>query len=260
MPLQVARLRDSDLAAEADPEACWYAVLLWSASWHQLPAASLPNNDAVLMRLCGLGRDAKTWKKHRAGALRGFVECEDGRLYHPVVAEQAREAWQAKLVQRWRTECARIKKHNQRHGTAIVPPTMDAFIAGGCEPVPLDNVSVSPGTGGECPPGNSLQGTETGTGIYKEEEDSEANASAAVSAAEPDDDPAKSLFDRGTALLVSKGSREPTARSFLARMQRDFGNPAVLDAIERCRSATDPLSAMRAHLGRAKSQSEYLGV
>ncbi|MFV3464692.1 DUF1376 domain-containing protein, partial [Mycobacterium tuberculosis] len=93
MPLHVARLRDSDLAAESHPEACWYAVLLWSAAWHQLPAGSLPAADAVLARLCGLGRDLKTFRKHRADALRGWVEAADGRLYHPVVAEQVLAAW-----------------------------------------------------------------------------------------------------------------------------------------------------------------------
>jgi hypothetical protein len=104
MPLHVARLRDSDLAAEESPEACWYAVLLWAASWHQLPAGSLPDNDAILMRLVGLGRDARTWKKHSTGALRGFVQCSDGRLYHPVVAEQVNSAWQEKLAYRDRKE------------------------------------------------------------------------------------------------------------------------------------------------------------
>ncbi len=89
MPLHVARLRDSDLAATLDPEACWYAVLLWAAAWHQVPAASLPDDELVLTRLCGLGRDVKTFRKHRAGALHGFVKCADGRLYHAVVAEQA---------------------------------------------------------------------------------------------------------------------------------------------------------------------------
>lgn len=115
MPLHVARLRDSNLAAEEDPEACWYAVLLWAASWHQIPAGSLPDNDTVLMRLVGLGRDQRTWKKHRAGALRGFVLCEDGRLYHPVVAESALEAWNGKLRQRHRTFCAAIRQHNKRY-------------------------------------------------------------------------------------------------------------------------------------------------
>lgn len=114
MPLHVARLRDSDLAAEVDPEACWYAVLLWGAAWHQLPAGSLPDNDAVLMRLVGLGRDSRTWKRHREGALRGFVKCEDGRLYHPVIAEQVIAAWDSKLHQRHRTLCAAVRKHNER--------------------------------------------------------------------------------------------------------------------------------------------------
>lgn len=97
MPLHVARLRDSDLAAEGDPEACWYAVLLWAASWHQLPAGSLPDNDAVLTRLIGLGRDTTTFARHRDQALRGFVTCSDGRLYHPVVAEQVNSAWESKV-------------------------------------------------------------------------------------------------------------------------------------------------------------------
>ena len=95
MPLHVARLRDSDLAAEGDPEGCWYAVLLWAAAWHQLPAGSLPDNDAVLTKLCGLGRDLRTFRKHRPDALRGFVACDDGRLYHPVIAEQVAAAVRA---------------------------------------------------------------------------------------------------------------------------------------------------------------------
>ena len=115
MPLQVSRLRDSELAAMEEPEACWYAVLLWAASWHQIPAGSLPDNDTALMRLVGLGRDARTWKKHRAGALRGFVQCSDGRLYHPVVVEQAKEAWQRKLQQNHRTFCSAVRKHNERN-------------------------------------------------------------------------------------------------------------------------------------------------
>ncbi len=133
MPLHVARLRDSDLAAEAHPEACWYAVLLWSASWHQLPAGSLPDNDAVLMRLIGLGRDAKTFKKHRADALRGWILCSDGRLYHPVVAEQVLAGWDGKLRQRHRTLCAAIRKHNERKpDEKRDSPTYDAWLSLEC--------------------------------------------------------------------------------------------------------------------------------
>lgn len=164
MPLQVARLRDSDLAAEEHPEACWYAVLLWSAAWHQLPAGSLPDNDAVLTKLIGLGRDVKTFAKHRTGALRGFIKCSDGRLYHPIVAEQVLASWEGKLRQRWRTECGRIKKANQRNKTDLPLPTFEEFIRPDYVPTqsPPGSADV-PEDVAECPSGQSLQGRETGT-------------------------------------------------------------------------------------------------
>jgi len=80
---------------------------------------------------------------------------------------------------------------------------------------------------------------------------SEANASAP--------DPGKTLFDEGVALLVGKGRAEASARAVIAKFQRDFGDPAVLDAINRCRNATDPVSAMRDRLGKVKAQAEYYG-
>lgn len=103
MPLDVVRLRDSDLAAIEDPEAFRAAVISWCVSWHQVPAASLPDDDAVLCRLLGYGRDIGTWRHVReAGGLHGWIKRNDGRLYHPVVAEKANEAWQRKQKQRRR--------------------------------------------------------------------------------------------------------------------------------------------------------------
>lgn len=144
MQLDVVRLRDSDLAAMESPEACWAAVLLWCASWHQVPAASLPDDDRVLANLAGYGRVVKEWMRVRSGALRGWAKCSDGRLYHPVVAEKANEAWDAKRRQRWKTECARIKKHNDRHGTRHAQPTYEDWLSLGCPSgqllfVPRDN-------------------------------------------------------------------------------------------------------------------------
>lgn len=110
MPLQVARLRDSDFAASVHPEAAWYGVLLWAASWHQIPAGSLPDNDTMLMRLVGLGRDARTWKKHREEALYGFVLCSDGRLYHPIVTSLAVHAW----TSHHRLRHAALRKHGSK--------------------------------------------------------------------------------------------------------------------------------------------------
>jgi hypothetical protein len=106
MPLDVVRLRDSDLTVLASGDAFRAAVLLWCASWHQVPAASLPTDDRLLASLAGYGRDMKGWSQVREDALRGFVECSDGRLYHPVVAEKALEACEYRKAQKERTRKA----------------------------------------------------------------------------------------------------------------------------------------------------------
>lgn len=72
-------------------------------------------------------------------------------------------------------------------------------------------------------------------------------------------DPGKTLFDEGVRLLTSKGRTEGQARALIAKFQRDYGDPAVLDAINRSQSATDPVSAMRDRLGKSKAQAEYFG-
>lgn len=102
MPLDVVRLRDSEAAGMENAEAFRCSLLAWCVSWHQVPAASLPDDDHQLCRMLGYGRDVTGFRELRvAGALRGFVKCSDGRLYHPVVAEKATEAWEKK--QKWRT-------------------------------------------------------------------------------------------------------------------------------------------------------------
>lgn len=96
MPLDVVRLRDSKIVDEASGDEFRAAVLLWCSSWHQVPAASLPDDDVQLAKFAGYGRVVKEWLKVKAGALHGFIRCSDGRLYHPVVAEKAIEAWAGK--------------------------------------------------------------------------------------------------------------------------------------------------------------------
>ncbi len=112
MPLEVSRLRDSSLAANASGEEFRAAVLLWCASWHQVPAASLPRDDKQLAQLAGFGRGVKDFQKVRDGALHGWVLCTDGRWYHPVIAERAVKGWEDRLAfrdkQEKRKEAARI--------------------------------------------------------------------------------------------------------------------------------------------------------
>ena len=152
MPLDVVRLRDSDLAA-IDAEAFRAAVLSWCVAWHQSPAASLPDDDAALCRLLGYGRDLKGWQKVRkAGALRGYVLCDDGRLYHPVVAQKALEAWQKKHAQRDRTEAARRARlsqtMSQEHERSQSQPLSHDLLQAHAPPV-TDNVTGSKGREGK---------------------------------------------------------------------------------------------------------------
>lgn len=122
MPLEVRRLRDSGIAGEPNAEVFRCAVLLWCVAWHQLPAGSLPSDEAELCRLIGLGRDLKTWRKIRAGALRGWRLFADGRLYHPVVAEKTIDRWNGSRVVMWNRECDRIRKENKARKERNDPP------------------------------------------------------------------------------------------------------------------------------------------
>jgi hypothetical protein len=113
MPLDVQRLRDSRLVAIRTAEEALAAILLWSASWHQQPASSLPNDDIELSGLAGYGRGVKEFKRIREGALHGFILCSDDRYYHPVVAEKAAEAWNGRLMLEHRHAVDRIRKDNK---------------------------------------------------------------------------------------------------------------------------------------------------
>jgi hypothetical protein len=103
MPLFGARLFDSDFEARATDAEFRAAVHLWWACWQQVPAGSLPDDDAVLCKAAGLGRDLKTWKRLRSGnALHGFVKCADGRLYHSFQCQNASDAWARRVRERER--------------------------------------------------------------------------------------------------------------------------------------------------------------
>lgn len=99
MPLDTCRLLDSDLFALSTGDGFKCAVALWCKAWQQVPAGSLPHNDRVLAHLSGAGG---RWPTLRTVALHGWVVCSDGRLYHPVIAQKANQAWKARLAQRAR--------------------------------------------------------------------------------------------------------------------------------------------------------------
>lgn len=126
MPMDVVRILDSDLFALSTGDEFKAALALWCKAWLQIPAASLPDDDRVLAHLSGAG---PRWKKVKEMALRGWIKCSDGRFYHPVVAEKAKEAWKHRLAQRERAEKRWGKKDDATamprhcHGTTAADAT-----------------------------------------------------------------------------------------------------------------------------------------
>ena len=58
----------------------------------------------------------KAWQAVRDEAMRGWVKCSDGRLYHPVVSEFAMEAWDRRKKERERKATYRAKYINGHGG------------------------------------------------------------------------------------------------------------------------------------------------
>lgn len=241
MPLDVARLRDSDLASDESPEACWAAVLLWAASWHQVPAASMPENDNWIAKQAGYaqrGKIAREWAGVRPGALRGWVLCSDGRLYHPVVAEKARDAWAAKLQQRWRTECGRIKKHNDRHEGANVPkPTYEEWVSLGC---PQGQLLYVPGDKAGRPQDNTgdTHSKRQGEGQGEGQGDSSSvpigtdGVPPAPPAPKSPEEMAKAeLWRAAVSVLEQGGCPVSQTRTFMGKLVKDYTFPVVQQAV-----------------------------
>lgn len=123
MPLDTQRLLDSDLFALATAEEFRAAVVLWCKAWQQVPAGSLPSDDRVLAHLSGTGA---RWQKVKAMALRGFVLCSDGRLYHSVIVEKVEDAWKERLRNRekqrkWREKAA-LRNGNADGDVTVTQP------------------------------------------------------------------------------------------------------------------------------------------
>jgi hypothetical protein len=120
MPLLVWRLRDSEFRSKATLEEIGGAQLLWEAAWVQVPAGSLPNDDEIIGKILGFAqvrtrfgnirrRFDKNWnhfQEIKRMCLWNFVLCSDGRFYHPVICEEAKNSWEIKQKQKHRTKAA----------------------------------------------------------------------------------------------------------------------------------------------------------
>jgi hypothetical protein len=83
------------LKAKRNPQIAFYYFNLVIAAWHEVPAASLPNDQSALasLALC----DEQTWPLVKDAVMHDWVTCSDGRLYLPWLAERACRAWDGHL-------------------------------------------------------------------------------------------------------------------------------------------------------------------
>jgi hypothetical protein len=137
--------------------------------------AFMPLDVARLREAAGYGRVVKEWANVREGALHGWIKCDDGRLYHPVVAEKALESWKAKMHHQWKKECDRIRKANKQReaeGRPLLPLPPEPGSSSDNIPlevkeIPLESAADS---GGKTeardgnPPENALKGEGEGQG------------------------------------------------------------------------------------------------
>ncbi|MDR3100769.1 MAG: YdaU family protein [Paraburkholderia sp.] len=171
MPIDVPRLLGSDLVHDESPEACWSAMLLWCVSWHEVPAGSLPDNDEWLAKRAGYWHKGKldpTWHEVRGGALHGWIQCSDGRRYHPVVAEKVNNSWRSMHKHAHGKLSERIRKRNQtRVEKGLLPleiPELEPWIEMG-RPLERDLFpsEFSSPSGGKHKPSAGTKGSSAGS-------------------------------------------------------------------------------------------------
>jgi uncharacterized protein YdaU (DUF1376 family) len=172
MPLDVVQLQNSETWAMADGWAAKALLNLWTKAWHQVPSGSLPDNDDLHRTWANV----PGWELVRDVALRGFIKCNDGRLYHRIICQKALDAWNERKRFR-RAAKARWKNKKTKDATRM-QWTSNAHATHGQQQHPAH-----------------VQGTGTGTGTGTKRKDA-AGAAPAVEISEEAE-----LFRRGKAVL-----------------------------------------------------------
>lgn len=112
--LNAQRLLASELWALSTGDEFKAAMGLWCRAWQQTPAGSLPNDPRILASFASLTRNR--WESVKGMALRGFVLCSDGRLYHRVLCDEVRTAYEKRQAYRKRRDDDRERLRRWREG------------------------------------------------------------------------------------------------------------------------------------------------
>lgn len=240
MPLIIVRLLDSDFYALSTGDEFKAGLTLWCRAFLQLPAGSLPDNEKILARLSGAGKD---WPKVRAMALHGWVKCSDGRLYHPVVAQKALESWTTRQDYRDRMAKAREAKAlknqsvtpnggggNTQHAPSDAECITGSIIEVNDRPItgsiiePITEPVIGPVTEPIPAPITALKGREgKGREVSKKESKKDTKAPPWTRLLASCNDPRATLWSEGlTQIQAITGLPPPRAKALLGRWLRDL--------------------------------------
>ena len=261
MPLQVVQLLDSDLFIKSTGDEFKAAVARWCKSWNQIPGGSLPDDDQILEALSC----SKAWKKVKPMAMRGWVKCSDGRLYHPVVAQNAMQAWGGRedhrevtenkksRQQRWRE---RVREISAQLRDAGVTPPMNATLT---ELERLLRLHVD----GQASTGDD---TETSTvdkpeTAYKGQGKGQGSTSGKGDKS-PDQLTKEELWKAGKSLLAEAGMPIAQCGSFVGKLVKDYNDSIVIDAVRAAVTTTpaDPKEYLKATCQRLAGERKANGT
>jgi hypothetical protein len=227
MPIEIHRLRRSKawLICKRKPELAFYMINLWTACWHDTPAASLEDDDDVLADLAMC--EPSKWAKVREQVMRGWIKCLDGRLYHPIVAELAANAWQQKQAQRQRTEAARLAREQKRQQAmqqiAKNAPTDTATKS-------VTDIATESNRTEQNREGPERDRRGTGDSMYSEPIGSGAVAPPPATRTAAELTKAE-LWTAGKSLLEAQGMPAKQCGTFVGKLVKDFGDEVVVDAV-----------------------------
>lgn len=267
MELDVRRLRDSKFAATPNGDAFRAGIMLWCAAWHQIPAASLPDDDVELANLAGYGRmpiSVKEWKKVRAEALHGFVKCSDGRLYHPVIAEKAIAAFESKRKYAYEKYCDRLRKENAKRSKEGKPlfgiPSRELWNSGAYpHGIPPEHgqipAEIAHGSAG-IPEEIALRGNRTEQNGEGTELNSVTDVTGGAAAKSSEQMTKDELWKAGKSLLSQSGLPPAQCGSFVGKLVKDYGDQIVVEAVRAAVTArpADPVEYLKATCMHAAKQ------
>ena len=262
MPLDIQRLFNSEFHARANDAEWRVGLTLWLKSFHQVPAGSIPDDEVSLTRLAELGRDVKTWRKVKEVALYGWVKCTDGRLYHPVVAEKAAEAWAGKKNQRARTGKARLQamlarllKSTDTFDFAHIESNIQTLLQELSQHLSHDELAsiTKSVTDSVTEAKRKREGKGEGKGKISSVPDGTGSELPGKSGEEMTKD---ELWAVGKSLLVLAGMPAAQCGSFVGKLVKDYGDAVVVEAVRSAvvQRPADPASFLKACCQHAKGE------